>query len=252
MELLIGADPEVFIRNKKTKQYVAALDIPGTKEKPHALNKGAVQRDGVALEFNIEPASSASEFADNIETVYEQCRSLCPNGHELVAIPAVTFEQSYFDSLPEKIRELGCDRDYNAYTGTVNPIPRTLKPIRTGAGHIHIGWTKNADPHSYAHFYDCQTMVRYLDSYWGQFYPYWDQDYVRQGLYGAQGAFRPKSYGLEYRVPSNAWLNHKEVWPWLFESITWTFNKGLEGIKYDGYNHRWNGPTLPRLTNGTR
>ena len=49
----IGADPEVFVADSLTNTFVSAHDlVPGTKLEPFAVNKGAVQVDGMALEFN--------------------------------------------------------------------------------------------------------------------------------------------------------------------------------------------------------
>ena len=57
--ILVGADPELFLRDKKTGQLVAAdiNQIKGTKVTPYKVECGAVQVDGAAGEFNIDPAS---------------------------------------------------------------------------------------------------------------------------------------------------------------------------------------------------
>lgn len=237
MELKVGCDPEFFVCRKSDKKPVAALFAPGTKEKPHKLDKGAVQRDGVAMEFNIEPATTSKEFSENIGVVLEQCLKLIPDDLEPRFTPSVFFDEEYFDSLPDHIKELGCDPDYNARTLRPNPVPRqpgwtkNLGVLRTGAGHIHLGWTHNADPHSRDHMYDCGQLVQRLDTYFNFYRQNWDTDSYRATLYGANGAFRPKHYGLEYRVPSNAWLAHKELWPWLFESVKWVFESSVADPK---------------------
>ena len=45
-----------------------------------------------------------------------------------------------------------------------------------------------------------------LDVYLGLDSLTYDKDVERRELYGKAGAFRPKEYGVEYRVLSNAWL----------------------------------------------
>ncbi len=48
----IGADPEIFLR-RRGKAFSAHGVIPGTKKEPHNVEKGAVQVDGMAVEFNV-------------------------------------------------------------------------------------------------------------------------------------------------------------------------------------------------------
>ena len=63
MELKIGCDPELWIFDKKLGKIISAHGLfPGTKAEPYAVTHGAVQVDGMAAEFNINPASSAEEF----------------------------------------------------------------------------------------------------------------------------------------------------------------------------------------------
>ncbi len=70
-KIAIGCDPETFL--KRHGEYISAFGMfPGTKNEPYKVNKGAIQVDGFALEFNIDPAFSAEEFDYNIQTVLNQ------------------------------------------------------------------------------------------------------------------------------------------------------------------------------------
>jgi hypothetical protein len=67
--ILIGADPELFVFTRSGKPVSAHDLIPGTKYEPHEVGNGAVQVDGVAAEFNIDPAANEDEFFFNIAFV---------------------------------------------------------------------------------------------------------------------------------------------------------------------------------------
>jgi hypothetical protein len=220
VKFLIGADPETFVRNKKTKEIVSAHDlIPGTKLEPHKVELGAIQVDGVAAEFNIDPCPDAQTFSNHITHVMNQLQHFIGDKYELVTEPTVTFADNYFKSLPEYVRELGCNPDFNAWTGKINDRPDgDSTTMRTGAGHIHIGWCKNVDPGDKTHFEDCQIIARHLDYYLGLYSLQWDQDTNRRKLYGKAGSFRPKPYGVEYRPLSNVWLRTPELQRWVFSA----------------------------------
>lgn len=219
MAILLGADPELFIQNSLTKRFVSAEDkngpiIPGTKKNPFPVKGGAIQVDGVAAEFNIDPAENYDQFFNNIKNVVIDLKSRIKKKNEnyiLKPVPTATFAPKYFAGLPEHTLELGCEPDYSAYTMAANPRPHTDKPFRTGSGHIHIGWTKKADPNSEGHMLDCQMVVKELDKYLYLASLDWDDDVQRQKLYGKPGSFRPKSYGVEYRPLSNRWLSDSRI-----------------------------------------
>lgn len=209
-KILIGADPELFAY--KGDNYLSVHDIlPGTKSSPVAVPNGAIQVDGVAAEFNIDPAESEDVFYENVTSVkrfLSNFLSVSDKGIVLLAKPTAVFEKAYFDSLPDYAKQLGCEPDYSAYTKSPNPKPETTEPFRTGSGHVHIGWTDIPEEEvTEGHFLHCCELVKQLDA---TVYPVsylWDNDSQRRRLYGMQGSFRPKRYGVEYRVLSNAWVN---------------------------------------------
>ena len=70
MNILIGADPELWIIDRKTGKPISAEGLfEGTKAAPYQVENGAVQVDGMAAEFNINPAKDSREFVYNTLTV---------------------------------------------------------------------------------------------------------------------------------------------------------------------------------------
>jgi hypothetical protein len=218
--ILIGTDPELFVIDEYGR-YVSGHDlIPGTKDMPHHVPRGAIQVDGVACEFNIDPAETKDEFTKSIRSVMNSMTEIIQEkkpAYDLDIIPTAHFDKVYFDALPEEIKVLGCTPDFNAYTGKENEPPFTNETFRTGAGHIHIGW---GDGHSITderHISNCRELVQQLDV---TLYPsslLWDDDTKRRTLYGKMGSFRPKPYGVEYRPLSNAYLRDKSTQEFVFE-----------------------------------
>src|SRR5438309_1027987 len=74
---LFGCDPELFIVDPDGN-FVCADMIPGTKENPHGVKFGAVQRDGFAAEINIDPVSNFEDFNRNIKAVLGQLENMLP------------------------------------------------------------------------------------------------------------------------------------------------------------------------------
>ncbi len=201
----IGADPEFFV--KRFGKLVSAHGlIPGNKDEPFPVHKGAVQVDGMALEFNIDPAENYQQFEDNMSTVLDTIQGMIP-GYEMFVEPVADFGSEYIAAQPLEASQLGCNPDYNAYTKQPNPRPDANTPFRTASGHVHIGWTSGVNPDDPNHFEACCALTKALDVHLGIPSLVWDDDDRRRSLYGAAGAFRPKSYGMEYRVLSNKWIN---------------------------------------------
>lgn len=216
--ILIGCDPEVFV--KKDGKFISAHGlIPGTKENPYSVNSNiAIQVDGMALEFNIKPASSRADFmVRNTDALGVLSRKMKEQQSEIAIVPVANFSQQIMDLAPLEAKLLGCEPDYNAWTGQINPRPCADGLMRTAAGHIHIGWTEGIDPFDEDHFEDCCTVVRQLDYYLGLHSLFWDKDVIRRTLYGQPGAFRPKPYGVEYRVLSNQWLKSDELMVFIYD-----------------------------------
>lgn len=230
-KISLGCDPEIFLKNKTTHKFVSAHTlIPGTKEEPFPVPNGAIQVDGVAAEFNIKPASSMAEWLINNECVINEIRNRT-QGYDLVFEPTANFDKRYFKSLPDEVKELGCKPDWNAWTGELNPKPDgDSVTYRTGAGHIHLGWTKNADILGESHVNDCHIVVRHMDYYLGLMSMMWDDDVKRRTLYGRAGAHRRKLYGVEYRTLSNRWLSSKALMEYVYHASTKCIQDIFKGV----------------------
>lgn len=228
MDITIGADPELFVTEGGKYRSAYGL-IPGTKKSPFKVNKGAVQVDGMALEFNIDPVRTSEEFVTNCETVLGELRNLVPDKYEFSIVPSCRFNGNHFNAQPDEAKELGCDPDWNAYTLAQNPAPNAETTMRTAAGHIHIGFCEDADITDDNHLIRCATLVKQLDGYLGLPSVLFDRDTKRRSLYGKAGAFRPKPYGLEYRVLSNAWLKSPELMRFVFDQTTRAVNDLIDG-----------------------
>lgn len=222
MNILVGCDPEVFV--KDNGKFLSAHGmIKGDKRNPFAVPNGAVQVDGMALEFNINPASTEGEFLYNVTDVLNTLKAMVP-GYEVVATPVADFDVDYIKAQPAEALELGCDPDYNAWTSKANARPNGDRPFRTASGHVHIGWTEGAKKNSPEHLAQCEAAMRQLDFFLGLPSMQYDPDNRRRELYGKAGAYRPKSYGAEYRVLSNMWLNSEKL-------IKWVYNNTMLGMQ---------------------
>lgn len=209
----IGCDPEGFLWD--AGKFISADGLfPGTKEEPHPLDKGAVQVDGLALEFNIIPAETEEEFDKNISTVLAQIDEMVAKVDKklrLVFRPIAKFDEVW-KTIPDTSKVLGCDPDYNV-TGQVNPNPSEKlqnTPIRTAAGHVHIGYTEGKERGDDHHFADCCFIAEQFHRS-KIFQPKVADEFTRLEYYGNNGAFRPKSYGVELRSPSNLWVPSSET-----------------------------------------
>lgn len=229
-DFTIGADPEVFVQHNN--KFVSAHDlVPGDKENPFLVPKGAVQVDGMALEFNIDPASSYEEFQDNLTSVQDTLAGMIGDKKFLKDV-TVNFDEEFSQSVPAFNRVLGCSADYNGWTGKENDSPDGDQMKRTAGGHVHIGGFTSKDPFNPNHYKNCARLSRILDHTLGAYSILWDKDDERRSMYGQAGSFRPKTYGMEYRTLSNAWIFDEKLTKFVYEGVQralkFMFVKGYE------------------------
>lgn len=199
----LGSDPELFF----VKDGVM---IPSTAVIKTETDR--VARDGFQLELH--PASSS-------------CRQIAGNqlrfgigeaGQMAAAMGAkISFSLSHIvDTLvwktsPKELKQFGCHPTENVHEKAPHRSSGLRERFRAGGGHIHVGnLTLNEKKTS-----SLVTLVKVMDIIVGNTLVLLDRDpanITRRKNYGRAGEYRPKPYGLEYRVPSNFWLKHYVLW----------------------------------------
>lgn len=202
---LVGADPEVFLVNSEGA-YVSSIDrIGGSKEAPRPIDDEgcAVQEDNVAVEYNIPACSTVEQFIHyNRKVLAYLAGHVEKQGLSLKIVPSARFSKQELSD--PRALQFGCEPDFNAWKGgEMNPRPRAKdRSLRSAGGHIHLGNIGDLD-----HL----LLVKAMDLFVGVGMMQFDKDSDRRQLYGKAGAFRKKSYGVEYRTASNAWLTSDET-----------------------------------------
>jgi hypothetical protein len=203
----LGCDPEVFLVNKKNKFVSVIGKIGAGKLDPLQIDgmpQGfTLQEDNVALEFGIPPAASADEFVHHVQAVLQG---------GLSKLPGLSFSKLSCTIFPEDqmqhplAHQFGCEPDFNAWTGEVNPKPKPPHPfMRSAGGHVHI--ETELDP---------KLVGRACDLFLGVPAVLMDDGAERKKLYGKAGAIRFKPYGVEYRTLSNFWIFDEKLIRWVW------------------------------------
>ena len=234
-KILIGVDPEVFLRNKFTGKFVSAADprysFPGTKYDPFPVIDGAIQVDGHALEFNTRPVDNEDEFVYVINNVFRQLNELVTNTDPTLEIafePVATFDEDYFKMLPEHSKELGCTPDFSSVDGhELDAPPIGERPIRTSSGHIHIGITEDEDAFDPEVFKQRLDMAQRITPYLLKVARKWETtaSNERRKYYGREGSFRPKHYGVELRALDCLWLKSDDTIREVFRTTVNAYNE---------------------------
>lgn len=220
-DIKVGADPEMFLWSEVKNKFVPVCGlVGGTKDAPLLItnNGHALQEDNVAVEFCIPPCETAEDFIKHINFVKNYINDTILKPIDLVT-KCVASARFTFEELDNyQAQTFGCDPDYNAWTGLQNEVDKSDSLLRTAAAHIHVGYKNCTADVSLE-------IVQAMDLFIGLPSVLLDPDVERRKMYGKAGSYRFKSYGVEYRVPGNFWLETDDL-------IKWAFNATIEATKF--------------------
>ncbi len=227
MNITFGCDPEVFFQ-RDGKPIPAIGMVGGSKDRPRTIagKRGyTVQEDNVTLEWGIPATNDPEEFVRSNLFMRGVAEGIADaNKCVVLPTPSVVFEPEAL-AAPE-CWVFGCEPDYNAWKLQTNLPPELTNPVlRSAGGHIHIGFEGNRLKKI--------ELVRSLDVLLGIWMSIAEPENERAKLYGAPGAMRFKKYGVEWRTPSNHWVQDSSLMAVLIEGVSavtgWVINGNLKG-----------------------
>ena len=208
--LMLGCDPEVFLLNKETGSVVPSCGlIGGEKGKPLKISDTtSILEDNVTVELNVAPVEFEPfnhAFHNLVANAVVSAEEYINNklGHQFSFYMKSVIKFKSGDLTHPKSLIFGCSPDFDAYRfGEQCELNTGLDPCkRYAGGHLHFGYKSTIPEWAIVQFIEGLILVRWIRQAGGELI---GTDRVR--AYGRPGAFRPTSYGLEWRTPSNAWL----------------------------------------------
>lgn len=207
--LSFGSDPELFfVKDGEVIPSTAVMDSDTSR----------VTRDGFQVELH--PSSNhcrqvaGTNIAQCMHDVFDIART---KGVELSFAVAHRISDAVWKRTNKETKRFGCNPTENVHEKKQKRSTGMREKFRAGGGHIHVGNLTSAEKA------DLPTIVKLFDIVVGNTLVLVDRDEnnkERRKNYGRAGEYRPKPYGVEYRVPSNFWLRHY---------VLWSFVSGLIG-----------------------
>ena len=218
MKVYFGTDSEFFILDRRGKPAPAHRFFPGKDDKLYfevkERGRGALFRDGYALEINVPPAHCRSVLVDSVNIMLHKAQQRLPNGYKLTTAPVVGIDLRSLRRAPYDVQQFGCDPVLDAYLGDerATNLDGTKHRLRYSGSHFHFSvkpipaWMKKFD--------NMCLLAKLMDQRIGLPLAMIFNNAgsrARRKYYGLAGEFRLQRYedgerGFEYRVPTS------EVW----------------------------------------
>lgn len=216
--ITMGADPEFFF-TIKGKTIGAEKILP--KEGLDVNVYGKVIIDGIQAELNPKPSHCRAYVVDNISNCFKAVAKTLKNHPEVTAefAQTVAITKEEMKSLAAENKQFGCTPSRNAYTEKTGiKIKDAAKYFkRSAGGHIHLGHNNNQLVKTAME--NSRRMSQMLDIIVGNTCVLLDRNpgnLERRKNYGKAGEYRTPKHGIEYRTPSNFWLQSQELTSFVF------------------------------------
>lgn len=215
--ITLGTDPELFL--KKDGKIISAIGkIGGSKSEPQPISDDGhfIQEDNVAIEYNIPPCTTVTDWIYHHNFVKDYLEVLASGmGCTLAIQPSAILDDSELDNDVAKLA--GCEPDFDVWNECINePADLSSTNTRSAGGHLSAGWDNPTQEQQL-------DMVKAMDATVGLESVLLDDDTERKKLYGKAGCFRFREYGIEYRSLSNFWIKSDE-------SLQWAWNTTMKAI----------------------
>ncbi len=240
--LTLGTDPEFFLHDGEKVRSASEIfppkgepwepwkaqeyDLHGVRK--YVSHRGTkVFRDGFGVEVNVPPSQCRETLTGNLSAalidIRKKLKEMKKVKWTLLSAATVETEIPYIDTLPEDVKQFGCDPAFSAWTEREERIDLNgaVHPLRYGGGHLHFGddlgelckigpiSQKNPERRK-----DIFFMIRLLDLAVGLplslIFSERDE-FQRREFYGKAGEFRFQPWGVEYRTPSSRVWNHPMI-----------------------------------------
>ena len=138
----IGADPELFLINSKTREVVSSIGIiPGEKGNPYRskdMPEGyGLEIDNILAEFNIPPVRTKEDFVEAMTYMKNYIKKFIKaknSNLDILCKASMMVNEDQLQSPEAKL--FGCSVDYNAYTEEPNPKPKGERTNIRSAGQM--------------------------------------------------------------------------------------------------------------------
>ena len=209
--IMLGSDPEIIATKRSngiTKQFPVTGLIGGDKLNPFLVDESGfrtLQEDNVAIEYTTHPTSNLEDFVREQEQMrnvaFEKLRE---NQLSYSTQAAAVYENIFMRH--SAVQKFGCEPTWNAWKNEQNPTPTSTDALRSVGGHIHVSYDNNNDEMSVELVRLCDLIYISMVNF-NKKLDFSDRNEIsRRNLYGKSGEMRIKSYGFEWRTPSNHWI----------------------------------------------
>jgi hypothetical protein len=209
-DIVIGADPEIFVEHSDGKLFPAFEFLPSKLEPLKTSEGQSVYWDGFQAEFTVKPSANLSEVIHSIKSGLATVLTAARAKDTTARLSTKTVFETpidYLKGFAPEYREFGCMPSYNVYELKADNHDGDKCPFRFAGGHIHFGCgtlskeqiSNTVKRLDYILALNCVALFKNYDQA------------IRRKFYGLPGEFRLPDHGLEYRTLSNAWLFHPKI-----------------------------------------